>query len=343
LDNGCFAPAPMQIMQRPDRRENRTINILQSNINSLTVWNRDGRYWDGTQIRSAENLLFPRKPGVAATASVSALPAVSNPVKAASPCGYECMGLSSSDTTEGGLVWHYSIDKANPAYSYPAGKSVYGFAFTGGRRLPGALTIATDQAVYLQGDYNNPSSVMGDAGLNAAGTEITPGLGDSSTNTNSPSREKRPAAILSDTIGILSNSCSDTDNRINCMLATGANNATTTIVRAGFLSRTDVATASRESGQLENYVRFLENWNDDVTTATAGDKDRFVYRGSIISLGAPNEYSGAWNGSYYQPPRRFWGFDKDFNSAEGLPPMTPRASYLKQKVFRRDYNVQGQN
>ncbi len=343
LDNGCFVPAPMQIMLKRDRREVRDINILQSNINSLTVWNRDGRYWDGSNLQSAANLLFPRNTGVADNAAASALPVVSNPVKAASPCGYDCMGLGSSDTTQGGLVWHFSIDKANPAYAYSPGQSKYGFAFNGARRLPGALTIATDQAVYLQGDFNNPSSIAGDAGLDSNGVELTPGLGDPFSSPTSPSREKRPSSILSDTIGILSNACSDNNNRINCMITTGTNNAVTTVVRAGFLSRTDVATSSRESGQLENYVRFLENWSDDTGTAAAGDKDRFVYRGSILSLGTPTEFSGAWNGSYYVPPRRFWGFDRDFNSSGGLPPMTPRASYLKQKVFRRDYNVQGQN
>jgi hypothetical protein len=245
------------------------------------------------------------------------------------------MGIGSSDATGGGLVWHFSIDRNNPAYTYTSGNgivrggnSVYGFAFTEGRRIPGALTIATDQAAYIQGDFNNPTRTPGvlDASLDAGFQ--TP---------NSPAREKRPASVLADTVHILSNNCSNTNRQLSCMrnptdidVAVAQDAAAPTVVRAGLLFKTDQPTAAQQSGQLENSFRFLENW---------GAGNTVKYRGSIVSLGVPTEYSGGWNGNYYTPPTRDWGFDSDFNSSAGLPPMTPRAQYLKQKVFRRDYDT----
>jgi hypothetical protein len=336
LYGACLVPAPMQIMLKRDRRENRDINLLQSSVKSLAIWNRDGFYWDGGVWQAAANRLFPRQVGLSATALSTALPAATVPSQATSTCDYDCMGIGSSDTTGGGLVWHFSIDRNNPAYTYTSGNgvvrggnSVYGFAFTEGRRLPGALTIATDQAAYLQGDFNNPTRTPGvlDASLDAGFQTPT-----------SPAREKRPASVLADTVHILSNNCSNINRQLSCMrdfndlnAAVAQDGAATTVVRAGLLFKTDQPTAAAQSGQLENSLRFLENW---------GAGNTVKYRGSIVSLGVPTEYSGVWNNNnYYTPPTRDWGFDNDFNSAAGLPPMTPRAQYLKQKVFRRDYDT----
>jgi hypothetical protein len=335
LYGACLVPAPMQIMLKRDRREGRNIQLLQSSVKSLAIWNRDGFYWDGGVWQSAANRLFPRQVGVAATASATALPAVTTPSKATSACDYDCMGIGSSDTSGGGLVWHFSVDRNNPLYNYNSGNgivrggnSVYGFAFTEGRRLPGALTIATDQAAYLQGDFNNPTRTLGD--LDAA-------LDAGFQTPASPAREKRPASVLADTVHILSNDCSNTNRQLSCMRDSTDPNAgaakdpaINTVIRAGLLFKTDQPTATQPSGQLENSVRFLENWSGDT----------LKYRGSIVSLGIPTEYSGVWNNNdYYDPPSRDWGFDTDFNASAGLPPMTPRSQYLKQKVFRRDYET----
>jgi hypothetical protein len=344
LYGACLVPAPMQIMLKRDRREGRNINLLQSSVKSLAIWNRDGFYWDGGVWQTAANRLFPRQVGVAATASATALPSATSSAQATSTCNYDCMGIGSSDTTGGGLVWHFSVDRSNPLYNYASGNgevrggnSVYGFAFTEGKRLPGALTIATDQAAYIQGDFNNPT--RGDFN-NSTPTPPTgifdPALDEGFQTPNSPAREKRPASVLADTVHILSNNCSNTNRQLSCMrdstdptAGAAQDPAAHTVIRAGLLFKTDQPTASQQSGQLENSVRFLENWSGDT----------LKYRGSIVSLGIPTEYSGGWNGTYYTPPTRNWGFDNDFNANAGLPPMTPRAQYLKQKVFRRDYDT----
>jgi hypothetical protein len=364
---GCYLPAPMQVLQGanyPERREGgRQMNILQSNIKSLTVWNRDGVYTIGAgNPISTANRLFARKPETAIPAGAVA--------KAVTACDYECMGLAANDQSNGGMVWHFSIDKDDkPTYDYPsgtganrAGQSPYGFAFSGGSRLPGALTLASDQAIYVQGDFNNPSNVIGD---------LDTALDNSQFTVTQPGREKKPISFLGDTISVLSNRCLDADQKLNCFRLPGGINsgtifpiASTTVVRAAFLGRTDrsvvngAGTLQENSGGLNNYMRMMENWSTLGAT--------FKYRGSFVSLGIPQEFSGLYrwgnnglNGSgnadanalnptmttgvVYNIPTRDFGFETDFNTQEGLPPLTPRAVVLKQKVFKRDYDRSDRN
>jgi hypothetical protein len=77
----------------------------------------------------------------------------------------------------------------------------------------------------------------------------------------------------------------------------------------------------------------LENWGG----ATG---QFFNYSGSFVSLGTPMEYSGNYlpGGTYYNIPRRNFNFEPRFNSFTSLPPLPPRAIYLQQDVFKRNYN-----
>jgi Tfp pilus assembly protein PilX len=372
VKGSCFRPAPIQALFNPanfstsaalaantatnfnDRREGRYIRMLQTNIESMTLWNRDGLFtqglfdgnlttssdaitpanlaatftidattnaWSQQATSSGNNLLFVKdiartvEPGTTA-----AIPAQS----------YRGMGLAAVDRTEGGLVIHATINKTT--YSYPATQSPYGFAFNDGANLPAPLTIATDQAVYSQGDWNR--------------------------------FDKQPASFLADSLSLLSESClakmSATDasgdtsatasnpahleGEINCGRLTGIKNATATIVNAAFLARTDASTATYYSGGLNNYMRILENWGGRAMT----------YRGSFVSLGAPQEVSGQYAActgaaitaatpdgftapTYGCPPNRAWSYDTDFDTFNKLPPLSPRVIELKQDVFKRSY------
>jgi hypothetical protein len=324
MRGNCFLPAPFQVVTVNDRREGRKLEVIQTNIQSLTVWNRDGRTKDfdaagnasdpndetGDPVNSA---IFPRR------AADLGAPAQS----------LRRFGLAGTDVTEGGFVWHFNIDKT--LYSYPAKKSLYGFAFSGGKDLPNSLTLATDQAIYLQGDYNTV--------------------------------DQKPSAAMGDTIAVLSNACTNSDRQISCgdlLDASGKPNpdqslgvalpiAAPTTINAAFLSRTDTTditqTPLRYSGGLNNYIRMLETWQNVPLT----------YKGSFISLGTPQEFSGSYlpgrigtpnltaianlvNYSYYYPPIRNFSYDTSFNDAVGLPPLTPKVVSLSQKVFRRDYD-----
>lgn len=418
-NGGCFLPAPMQMIRNQiDRKEranrtagNNTMYILQSNIKSLTAWNKYGVYGDSTTapaitallanptLPSANDKLFTKKTtaSLAAADQFTNLNTKNNPAVnvAGANCDYDCLGLGSVDgvrspvataTSQGGMVWHYSLINRNAPYNYlsnpapasPAvavrtntlGVSLYGFAFSGGARLPGALTIASDQAVYIQGDYNNPSSYPG--GIAPPATTIPnpdtldidslDPLFSRTAATNPPSVEKRPAAIMGDSAVILSNSCSDAEFKLDCLRDFGATSATIpapakgtpaannempvatpTVVRAAILSGTEAtnlgATPVESASGLNNHVSFRENWNG-IT---------FKYRGSLVSKGIPSEFNGtfragclvagcAYNTTYFFPPFRDFGFDTDFNNVDGLPPLTPNVNLLIQRVYKRDYD-----
>jgi hypothetical protein len=355
---GCFRPAPIQALFDPgnfgtaaalgantptnfnNRREGRYIRMLQTNIESLTLWNRDGLFTQGTGatatqtfdndlttadaiasnnlaagftidattkawsergISSGNNVLFVKD--IARTLEAdgtTAIPAQS----------YRGMGLAAIDRTEGGLVLHATIDKTT--YTYTALQSRYGFAFNDGMNLPAPLTIATDQPLYSQGDWNI--------------------------------FDKQPASLLADAITVLSNSClatADTaasasdpkrlSGQLNCGKLTGLNAATATTINAAFLARTSVSGGSYGGG-LNNYMTVLESWSGINMT----------YRGSFVSLGTPQETNGVYvtgggTNPYGNPPNRIWAYETDFDTFSKLPPLSPRIINLKQDVFKRNY------
>jgi hypothetical protein len=432
--NSCFLPAVVQRVKRNetdssfaqnftdgttanrkpgfyDRREGRWLSMLQTNIESLTVWNRDGRYvpfnnsLTDYDAATNANLLLSLNNG-----DSTAAPAISTSTtniygtnnllfttaaaNSSKPTGsFEKLGLAATDNSEGGLGFHatvsddlngngsvdplkvdgtvstnssdvnvdtrsstdattdagydrFRIYKKNPdgtdwkdannkkkiidyirIYKNANGttnlrKSPYAFAVSGGRNLPNGFTFVTDQAVYVQGDYN--------------------------TYTDGTASAKKPAAIMGDTITNLSNNCLSTETasgsvftgQVNCGRTSGMSAASTTTVNAAYLSYTNqsvgnyplAATPKVYSGGLNNYVRMVENW----------DTYTFVYRGSLVSLGSPVEFSGAYSNAtglsgYYTIPNRDFGFDTDFNTFDQLPPLSPRAVYLQQEVFKRRF------
>lgn len=305
LANRCFKAAPLLVSTNfYNNREGRWMQLLQINLEGLTVWNRDGVYVEfsggtvtnnnGNNGFSADHKLFDK-----AAANSNAL-----------PDSFQAEGLAAVDTTEGGLVFHATIDD-NPAIADDDGtQSPYGFALTNAAQLPGlavnatqfdptGLTVVSDQAIYVQGDYNN--------------------------------NNKQPAAAIADSINVLSNACIDADNALSCGISSTAPNASNTTVNAAFLAGTDMTNSGATpgyNGGLENYPRFHENWNGINLT----------YRGSFISLGTPLHVSGRWSNQVYSPPERTWDYDPDFNDFAKLPPMTPNMVYLRQEVFVRNFD-----
>jgi hypothetical protein len=333
LAGNCFVPAPFQVVTVNDRREGRNIQVLQTNIRSLAIWNRNGKFLNF----NTAGVVTDNYGGVGlSTAGQIYTPLAAD---ASAPIGsLRLFGLAAADRTEGGLVWHFNIDKT--IYPYTTGNSIYGFGFSDGTNLPAPLTIASEQAIYLQGDYN---TIDGQA-----------------------------AAVMGDTLAVLSNACTNANRVISCGNLNDASGnpvqgtyasltsnatysgtptnvpvATPTTIRAAFLSKTDLTnitgTPFRYSGGLNNYIRMLENWQNVPLT----------YVGSFISLGTPVEFSGRYQYGrttgnivdrsqsdyfYYYPPIRNYSFDTNFNIASQLPPLTPKVVYLNQKVFRRDYD-----
>lgn len=277
------------------------------------------------------------------------------------------------DRTEGGLVWFFTVDDTDPladddgdsatandwiektldltGSTSPVG-STYGVRLYNGASLnttaavSGAptiegLTIISDEAIYVRGDYNLH------------------------TNADPALDTWRPAAFMADTINVLSNSAQldDSDQR-----AYGSNNipnasssgkinyfdnrrrASTTTINAAFLSGSEITgtengptyqaggtdfVANSDSGGVNNFPRFHENWSGISLN----------YLGSLVSLNEPRRVNSSFCGSFnsgtcniYTPPVRNWDFEQRFNDAGDLPPLTPRTVYLRQELFQRDFD-----
>jgi hypothetical protein len=281
-----------------------------------------------------------------------------------------------SDSTQGGLVWYFTV-KDNSGNTNNFRK--YGIRLYNGRSLRSTiaaapeiagLTIISNQAVYVQGDYNLKDDSTA-APTTVADDPSTAGITET----------WKPAAIMADSVHVLSNrwrsddfnstrytgnlpeSQNSTVGKLICVLdgatcstiipipsqtlidsQTHRPVATATSINAAFLGGTfsPVNEGDPVMGGLNNYPRFYENWN---TVA-------FKYRGSFVSLRQPAynvaPFCGSWQPTtcnIYVPPLRNWDYENvsglnnaGFNDAQNLPPMTPRAVYLRQEVFTRSYD-----
>ncbi len=440
LADAWFLPAPIQRVEKNntdttevtanlrssgfyDGREQRWITMLQTNLASLSVWNRDGVFvepstniTDLTQPYQTNNAkqLIAFNDAIAATPSTNITDGLAfdrAPADATKPVGsLQYLGLGSNDTTEGGLVFHATVNddlngdgtldatndvtidstvlyKKNPdgtdyidtslpasvtdrrviidkLRTYPGTgttdtrKSPFAFAFNGGDYLPTAMMLSSDQAIYVQGNFNNN------------------GAAQSATAANTPSSDRLPAAIVADTITVLSNQCVSLTNSIGsnqlgvhlgqlkCGIPPTINGTPSTYydpvtspmaINAAFLSNTQVSNGNLGTGRYDgvaanksysgganNYIRLLEDWYN------SGTPYALNYYGSLISVGTPLEYSGVYkpggidpdtpgDTAYYNVPFRNFNFDINFKDVLKLPPLTPKVTYTMQNNFSRNF------
>ena len=192
---------------------------------------------------------------------------------------------------EGKWVTCYDIDvdKLNDSPYYPLNGIVYAsrdqvagteqaIRLVNGEQLKSSLTVATDNPLYTLGDYNTDN--------------------------------KKPAALFTDGLTILSNNWDDSksDQSLNNRVASN------TTVNAAFMTGNTNSEDNNYSGGLENLPRFLETWSSKT----------FTYKGSMVDLWFSEQATGVWSyGSYYTAPNRNWSFDTDFLDPAKLPPGTP--------------------
>lgn len=215
------------------------------------------------------------------------------------------------DTSEGGLVIHLSVfgPDSNVVNDYGV-RVLNGEEITS--TVPGApavqgLSIISDQAMYLQGHFNRVNKI--------------------------------PAAVMVDSFNVLSSNWDrGTDGLSQTGSFTGDRRATDTTQNTAVIAGTDITcgvegngggSSCQYNGGLENYPRFHEHWSSRT----------YTYRGSFVSLDAPQRVDGNWSygNPQYTAPNRDWDYDTDFNDAANLPPITPRFVYLRQELFVRDF------
>jgi hypothetical protein len=371
----CFVSAPFQeVLRFYNDREGRNIRLLQMNIASLTIWNRDGRYviFNGSGLST--DTIFDTNSGRGLTAATpltvppAGLPpsVCPNPIPEGVTCNngtfsstdgvrsflfklldaegtapvdsFQRFGYAAADRSHGGMAVHFTMGSS---YAYTERESPYGFALTGGRQLFG-------RARY-NGYNQNPAGVTfaSNQAIYTQGdlnnfledpNDSTFNITNSSAITGPATLVWQPASILADSINVLSNACrSLPEDRI--LKTGGGKNCNGQSGASPTTTRTGFLAGTDITG------------SDDVKGFSGGMQnypryfedwggDVHVYAGSFVSLGTPLEVSGSWdaqNGNY-NPPQRVWGYETRFNDAANLPPLAPRFVTLQQEIFRRRFS-----
>lgn len=247
------------------------------------------------------------------------------------------------DDTDWGLVFFLSVQGAHSldaANNYgvrifdSADLDTQNVTFPTGESDPTGLTVVSDQAIYIEGNYNYyptqttaqkyPAAVMGDS-LN-----ILSQSWERTVNSSSQRRGNDRKSL--NTFGTYRTISTQDDPCGASCTTNGFSSATGLGINAAFIANVDDTEGSAYNGGLENYPRFHEDWSNGSRT--------LVYRGSYVSLGNPQHVDGSWvyGSPVYTAPQRNWDYDADFNEVEFLPPLTPKVTYIEQQMYTRFYD-----
>ena len=187
---------------------------------------------------------------------------------------------------------------------------------------PGGFTVASENPVYIWGDYNSNST---DTVWNATPVDIS---GHSASS------------VIADAVTFLSNGWSDYPSfgigGDGTVTNPGNRNAATSYYRLAIAGGKNMnfpqpgwgaAQDFGTDGGVHNFLRYLENWNNLALN----------YKGSIVSLYYSTYATGIYKccTTVYSPPTRNYSFDADFTSPGGLPPGTPMFRDVESLSYRQ--------
>jgi hypothetical protein len=164
-----------------------------------------------------------------------------------------------------------------------------------GVQLPSrGLTVATARPLYVFGNYNQTNAAN-------LGTTNTAG--------------SLPASLVGDALTILSVNWNDANATSSSSTSYGLRIAKPTTVNAAILAGAVETVQGAYGGGMENFPRFLEQW---------GQANTITYNGSMVKM-FPSQYAtNMWGkANVYNPPKRNWAYDINFDDPLKLPPVTP--------------------
>ncbi len=176
---------------------------------------------------------------------------------------------------------------------------------------PCGLTIAAENPVYVEGNYN-----------------ATGGVCSGSPTVCTYTGTEAPSAILTDSLTLLSTNWNDINSYTNPYdggVSSSARNGNTTYYRVAVLAGKGLsfplsAVAGSPpkdfgtDGGVHNFLRYIEYWNGTL-----------AYQGSIVSFFFNTQATGTYKccNAVYNPPNRGYAFDSSFLTPSLLPPRTP--------------------
>jgi hypothetical protein len=339
--NSCFLAPPVQVVSSAvdirttaklekanelssnntfkDRRENKLFAPLQVNLESLSVWNRDGIYGEfpsdnnnnSNLDNSSDKITPPKLRDLLNSNTANAAGNLWVPMAAdASKIGT----LAESGLAAKSLIIHNTEEVATS--SDPAPNSA--FIYNGAEKLPSPTSIVSDRPVYIQGNWNSVS--------------------------------KQPSAIMADVVTILSTNClSRTDNKpasidangkiipigqVNCGVHSKMNIAGDTVINTAILSGVNTISGTNIDSTP---IRYLEDWTNKALTL----KTSFAINGSPTTTTANfvNPSTGNYSSAEYfrYPTTINMSFDSNFAESNGLPPGTPMAVDITINGIERKY------
>jgi hypothetical protein len=165
------------------------------------------------------------------------------------------------------------------------------------------LTIASQNPVYIQGDYNT--------GTTTSPTAVPANKTGNPSNTDSPTvpgYTRKPSAVMGDAVMFLSNAWVDSNSDDTLSNRSASNTTYNTAVMGGFTPsgyKPESGSQYGYSGGGINYPRFLETWSGNACT----------YYGSMVELFPSKTFTGQWDtANIYYPPNRRWNFDSNFST-----------------------------
>jgi hypothetical protein len=187
-----------------------------------------------------------------------------------------------------------------------------------GARLPATgLTVATDNPIYVWGDYNTGGTYTNPTDT---ATAVQPDTNTDGSPVNAANTlagyTPAPAAIFSDSTTILSNAWDDATASSSLSTRLAAN----TTVNSGIVTGSVATDATNGYGQgLEGMIRFLENWKP-ADLGGGGPQKRFTNHGALLNWWRVQQANGAYSyGSYYTAPASQWFYEKRFGTNPPAP------------------------
>ena len=219
------------------------------------------------------------------------------------------IGAVSAKIRDGTLApFNNLIYISDTSASQVGGTPKRGIRVKNGAIMPDAgMTVASQNPVYVQGDYNtggsNPPSNSGDY-----------------TRPQVSGYTRKPCAIAADAVNILSNSWNDSNSSSGLSSRIASNTTVNTAIVSGIVPSAN----NYYSGGAENFPRFLENWSGGKT---------LTYYGSMVELYQSQQSIGLWgSANVYNPPNRQWFFDTNLQ-VYTPPGSLPVISYTKGRWF----------
>jgi Tfp pilus assembly protein PilX len=178
---------------------------------------------------------------------------------------------------------------------------------------PGGFTVASENPVYVEGDYNASTGA---------------GFGDPHS----------AAAIIADTVTLLSNNWSDS-NSLRNPNNLGARAGNTSWYRMAIAAGKTLAFPQPTwggqdmgtDGGMHNFLRYLESWGGTLN-----------YEGSLVSLYSSQYATGIFKccTTVYSPPTRAYQFDQLFLQPQNLPPATPMFQDVNNLSYHQNFTPQ---